>query len=312
MPFIDWVYRKNFLATFLTAPTHKIMLRARAMLEERLQTLQSTKADSRDFISRFLEAKEKNPDLLNERNMMGFVGSNLQAGSDTTAIVLRTVCYHVMKNPAVLARMRKEIDALGIPHPIPFQDAFNNLPYVAAVISESIRIHPPFALQLERFVPASGFELPDGTVLPAGTKVGMMGHTWHLNEEIYGKDADRFNPDRWLPQPEEDEEESRQRINLMKSSDMSFGHGPRRCIGVHVAELQIYKLVPALVDLLDVSAVPVSATNDANVWQMELVNPDRPWSVEQKFFSIQSDMDVRIKRREPAFSSSQWLQSAAS
>lgn len=258
MPLIDWLYRKNPIMAFLsTARTHKIMLRARSMLEERLATTSYFDSESqRDFISRFLEAKEKHPESLNDRNMLGFVGSNLQAGSDTTAIALRSILYYTLKTPGVLAKIRQELDSNpDLVHPIPFQQAFNDLPYTSAVIQESLRIHPPFALLLERCVPASGLTLSNGTVLPEGTKVGMFGYSMHLNQEIYGADAEEFNPSRWLQGDGEDDEEYKLRLRGMKTLEMTFGIGQRKCAGVHVAELQIWKVVPALFGLLDVSFV---------------------------------------------------------
>jgi cytochrome P450 len=251
MPLIDWLWRKNALMTFFSAPTHKIMVRARAMLAERLA--KSDSSNQRDFISRFLEAKEKHPETLNDRNMLGFVGSNLQAGSDTTAIALRTIMYHIMKEPAIAARMREELDTAGVEHFIPFQQVFNDFPYVSAVIKEALRIHPPFALLLERSVPASGLTLPDGTFLPQHTKVGMFGYTMHFDKEVFGEDAESFNPERWLQRAGESSDQFQSRLWLMKSLDLTFGHGQRKCVGVHVAELQIYKVVPVLVGLLDVS-----------------------------------------------------------
>lgn len=59
--------------------------------------------------------------------------------------------------------------------------------------------HPPFALQLERAVPQGGFELPNGIFLHEGTKMGIFGYTMHLDEDVYGEDAESFNPNRWLP-----------------------------------------------------------------------------------------------------------------
>ena len=253
MPIIEWICRKNPLVLLFSAPTHKIMVRARQMLKDRMDRPDESDDTHRDFIYRFLEAKEKHPETLGDRNMLGFVGSNLQAGSDTTAIALRTVLYYTLKNPTILTRMREELDSPNVTHPISFQQAFNELPYVGAVIQEALRIHPPFALLLERFVPVGGLELPDGTFLPEHTKVGMFGYTMHLDKEIYGEDAETFNPDRWLPQKGEDESKFKERLRVMKSFDMSFGIGQRRCAGVHVAELQIYKLIPAMIDLLDVS-----------------------------------------------------------
>lgn len=260
MPLIDWLWRKNSLMTYFSSPTHKIMVRAKSMLAERLQTRDRAGSPQRDFINRFLEAKEKHPDTLNDRNMLGFVGSNLQAGSDTTAIALRTIVYYLLKNPSMQTKLRIELDAPSVSHPVSFKQAFNDLPYLGAVIQEALRIHPPFALLLERAVPASGLALPNGVYLPEGTKVGMFGYTMHLDTEVFGEDAEAFNPDRWLRKMDEDDQSYKDRLRRMKSLDMTFGHGQRQCVGVHVAEMQIYKLVPALFQLLDVS-FPTSVLN---------------------------------------------------
>lgn len=243
------------------------------MLAERLESKDEANAPPRDFIARFLEAKEKDPDLLNDRNMLGFVGSNLQAGSDTTAIVLRTVMYYVLKDAAILRKLRAELDDPSITYPISFQQAFNNLPYLDAVIQEALRIHPAVALLLERAVPASGLALPNGVFLEPGTKVGMSGFTMHLDKEIFGDDAEVFNPDRWLRGANEDKDDFKERVRLMKSLDMTFGRGQRQCIGKHVAEMQIYKLVPGLIRLFDVSldSKPLSSGLIRNV--------DNRWSL---------------------------------
>lgn len=118
MPLVDWIWRKNPLMTHFSSPTHKIMMRARSMLAERMETKEGTKSSRRDFINRFLVAKKKHPDTLNDRNMLGFVRSNLQAGSDTTAIALRTIMYYLLNNPPLQSKLRTELDVPGIPRPI--------------------------------------------------------------------------------------------------------------------------------------------------------------------------------------------------
>lgn len=86
----------------------------------------------------------------------------------------------------------------------------------------------------------------------------------HLDKEVFGEDAEMFNPDRWLRKPDEDDDEFKARIRRMKSLDMTFGHGQRKCVGVHVAEMQIYKLVPALVRLLDVRPIKITVPYELN------------------------------------------------
>lgn len=255
MPALDYWLRKNPVMTHIATPTHKIMVRARQILQERVSsTWEKPSATRRDFVSRFLEAKENHPEMLNDRNMMGFIGSNLQAGSDTTAIALRTVLYHTMKDKQILIRCRKELDDAKVTYPVDFQQAFSALPYTDAIIKEALRFHPPFAMLLERFVPPEGLELPDGRKLPGGTIVGTFGYTMHRDKEIFGQDADDFNPDRWLQGPAESDEEFKARTKAMKALDMSFGHGSRICLGKHIAELQIYKVIPTLLGIMDVSS----------------------------------------------------------
>lgn len=263
MPWMDYVLRKNPVLSRLRAPTHKIMIRAKAMLDYRLSHPGKEAEGRTDFISRFVEAKNKHPETLTDRNMLGFVGSNLQAGSDTTAIALRTIVYYAVKTPGIIDTLRKEIDKSEVQHPIPFQHAFNNMAYVDAVIREALRIHPPFAMLLERVVPHGGLELPDGRKLPEGTKVGAFGYTIHRDPEIFGADVDSFNPDRWLQHLGESDDDFGARVKAMKALDLSFGIGSRACLGRHVAELQMYKLVPAVFGLLEVSvAIPNLAADD--------------------------------------------------
>ena len=52
-------------------------------------------------------------------------------------------------------------------------------------------------MPLERIVPEGGAQLC-GSFIPEGTVVGI--HAWviHRDEDIYGRDASEFRPERWL------------------------------------------------------------------------------------------------------------------
>jgi len=230
--------------------------------------------------------------------MLGFGGSNLQAGSGTTAVALRTIMHQIMKDPVVVFRTREELEAPGLKHFMPFREAFNDFLYVKAVIQEALRIHPPFALLFERSLPASELSVSDETLLPMDTKVGIFGYTMHLDKEVFGEDTDTFKPDRWLQQFEEDDGQCQARLRRMRSLYMASGQGQKDCIGVHVAELQIYELTPALVGLLDVCMrIVVTSQPTSRSPQSELVDPENKWRVQQRFFSLQSNMGVRIRWR---------------
>lgn len=68
------------------------------------------------------------------------------------------------------------------------------LPYLDAVIMESLRYHPTNANPFLRTVSAEGLQLPEGRKLPPGTVVGMSGTDVHRNQKIFGEDAHDLKP----------------------------------------------------------------------------------------------------------------------
>ncbi|KAF5264218.1 hypothetical protein FOXYS1_5004 [Fusarium oxysporum] len=122
------------------------------------------------------------------------IGSNIAAGSDTTAITLSAAFYYIYRNPEVLAKLRSEIDQRS--DPVTFEQS-QTMPYLQAVINETLRIHPAVGYALRREVPAGGTVLA-GRQFPGGTHVGVSGWVLHQNESVSGPDAGLFRPERWL------------------------------------------------------------------------------------------------------------------
>lgn len=134
------------------------------------------------------------------RALRAWTSSNIIAGSDTTAIFLRTMFHQLLTHPESLARLRAELDAAAARGALSETTTWKEsqaLPYLSACFKEAGRVHPPFGLHLERVVPAGGLEVC-GTALPAGTIVGMNAWVVHRDEEIFGSDADTWRPERWL------------------------------------------------------------------------------------------------------------------
>lgn len=158
-------------------------------------------SERQDFLDMFLQAKEEYPGLVNDRQVTSYSVTNIFAGSDTTAISLRSVFYHLLKNPPTLHKVVEEIDNAVdgrdcLQEPISFAES-NKLPYLQAVLKEAMRVHPAVGLLLERLVPSGGCKIA-GTWLPEGTTVGIDPWVLHRNKEVYGEDADVFRPERWL------------------------------------------------------------------------------------------------------------------
>lgn len=154
--------------------------------------------------------------------------NNLMAGRDTTASMLSNTWFELSKHSEVWSRLRKEIDLLnGIP---PTYAQLQNMPYLRAIFYESMRLYPQ--------LPENGRIALEDTVLPLGGghngkspvfvpkgKVVMWGtYVLHRRDDIFGKNVNEFDPDRWL---------DTKKGNAVKPGwgYLAFGGGPRVCMG---------------------------------------------------------------------------------
>lgn len=98
------------------------------------------------------------------------------AGSDTTAVALTSIFYHLHKHPDKLKILLEEIDSAfqngQLSSPVRFADG-RKLPYLRAVVMESMRVHASLGTGLPREVPKEGAELL-GEFVPGGVEVTMV------------------------------------------------------------------------------------------------------------------------------------------
>src|SRR5690606_31045238 len=62
------------------------------------------------------------------------------AGSDTTASVLRMLIRNVFSKPEIMAKLYAELSAAPLSRPVPTHDELVKLPYLQAVLLESLRL----------------------------------------------------------------------------------------------------------------------------------------------------------------------------
>lgn len=137
------------------------------------------------------------------RAVTAWTFSNIIAGSDSTAVVMRTLWYNLLSHPETLQHLYNElIQTDGISRPYPSWNQIANLPYLDACVNEAIRLHPPFCLPFERVVPAEGMTI-NGHVLPGNTVVGLNPWVINRHRSTFGDDANEWRPGRWLKSREE-------------------------------------------------------------------------------------------------------------
>ncbi|KAL9108702.1 MAG: hypothetical protein Q9227_006498 [Pyrenula ochraceoflavens] len=120
------------------------------------------------------------------------------AGTDTTANALAVGTFNILSSPKIYDRLYKELKEAQQAHGDDFLTTavLQNLPYLNAVIKESLRLSYGAPGRLPRIVPASGHEVA-GYHLPAGTYVSHSAYVYHNDEEIF-PDNNTFEPERWL------------------------------------------------------------------------------------------------------------------
>lgn len=154
---------------------------------------------TQDFVEKLILARDKDPEKITDYHLFIMGQSNVTAGSDTTAISLSSIMWHLMQNPEVLQKLRAEIDEFTLQgrcsDNVTFKES-QEMPYLQAVMKEALRVHSATGLPMWRVVPEGGAEI-SARFFPAGTVVGV--NTWvaHYDEQLF-PDARAFQPERWL------------------------------------------------------------------------------------------------------------------
>ncbi|GMR46086.1 hypothetical protein PMAYCL1PPCAC_16281 [Pristionchus mayeri] len=149
----------------------------------------------------------------------------LLAGYDTTSNALSYTTWMLSRNPEVMKRCQEEIDEVCTDSSISYEDC-QNLRYLDAVCRETLRFFPLAARAVARTcmkdTTVGGYEIDKDTIVMADT------FAVHFNKDLWGEDVDEFKPERWL--------ESDRRVAAINF--LTFGAGPRLCVGMRLATLE--------------------------------------------------------------------------
>ena len=149
-------------------------------------------SDHRDMLGRFVEINKAKPLEFDEAALISMTASNIAAGSDTTAISLRSMIYYLLKNPGCLSKLVTEIDAVTATEGtsrrtvVTYEQA-NRMPYLQAVMNEALRIHSIVGHSMQRVVPSDGIQIAE-YYIPSGVCVLLHSHSHshlHLPPSIF-------------------------------------------------------------------------------------------------------------------------------
>ena len=282
MPWLDFLLERNPVKRVGPPSFAPVVNFALNRVAERRSGKDNHDASSTsDMLDRFLDEQAADPELIKDDVLLAYLLINVVAGADTVAAELRSIVYHLCKSPEAMHKLIEELDGANLSTPVSWAKC-QKLPYLCACVSEGFRILPGVGLPMERVVGPSGLVLSDGqTFLHPGTIVGMNPYVVHRDQAIYGADAHRFRPERWLIADGEPEKAYRDRLDRMKATDLTFGAGKRACTGRNLGLLECHKIIASLVRTFDI----------------ELANLQGEWKTHNAWLVRQSNMNVRLRRR---------------
>ena len=127
-------------------------------------------SDHQDILGKLLDVQRQKPNEMNNLSVLSMATSNIFAGSDTTAISMRSVIYYLLKNPKYQQRLVQELDAFKeigkLNEPVTLEQT-RQMPYLQACLYEGLRCHPAVGMSLPRVTPPGGIEI-DGRFVPQG------------------------------------------------------------------------------------------------------------------------------------------------
>ncbi|KAF2403936.1 cytochrome P450 [Trichodelitschia bisporula] len=164
-------------------------------------------------------------------------GNNiLAAGFETTGNMLSHMMYGVLSQPAVHARLCKELEnAIPDPESMPNSQVLEKLPYLNAVVKETLRQGVGAFGRLSRVNRSSAVRYGDW-LIPSGCAYGMS-PLYVLWDETLFPDPGKFDPERWLGAD----------AKRLEHYLVSFGRGPRLCVGMNLANAELYVVGAAVV-----------------------------------------------------------------
>jgi hypothetical protein len=152
---------------------------------------------------------------------------HLLAGIDTTADSLMFLIWAVSRpqNAHIQRHLIDELHSLPaevFEQGVPGLHVVDSLPYLNAVIRETLRLYNPLPASEPRSIGMD--RVIDGFQIPAGTVVNISPYSLHRNADVF-EDPLRFHPERWLSS-------SPDKLAEMNRWFWAFSSGGRMCIGL--------------------------------------------------------------------------------
>ncbi|XP_022856110.1 cytochrome P450 78A7-like [Olea europaea var. sylvestris] len=195
LPWISYFYDPFRIVSRCEELVPRVRKLVKGIIEEHTVKNQSENPSyTDDFVDVLLnlEGEEK----LNEDEMIAVLWEMIFRGTDTTALLTEWVMAELVLHPDVQRKLQEELDGVVGDRNITDADTAK-LPFLQAVIKETLRLHPPGPLLSWARLSTADVHLSNGMVVPANTTA--MVNMWSISHdsEVW-KDPLEFRPERFV------------------------------------------------------------------------------------------------------------------
>ncbi|KAJ8713132.1 hypothetical protein PYW08_008436 [Mythimna loreyi] len=150
------------------------------------------------------------------------------AGYETSATTLSYTMFELAKHPEAQERLLAEVDEYLRRHDNVLKyECVAETPYMQACIDEALRLIPVLGVITREVI--EDYTFPSGLKLEKGVRVHLPVYHLHHNPEFF-PEPEQYRPERFLPENKQD---------IKPYTYMPFGEGPRICIGMRFARMQM-------------------------------------------------------------------------
>ena len=187
-----------------------------------------------DLLGILLEARHQDTgEPLSEKELTEEVLGMIIGGHETSSSALAWIWYELNRHPDVREKLNEELEAV-VGDDVLTEDHVSDLKYTRMVIDECLRLHPPFWFENRNAI--DDVEL-GGVTIPKGSIVLFSRHALHRHPQFWNE------PERLLPERQNPDSPENTRSTF---AQVPFGGGPRICIGINFAMMELVTIVATL------------------------------------------------------------------
>ncbi|KAF8404509.1 hypothetical protein HHK36_009394 [Tetracentron sinense] len=238
LPWLNYFYDPFSINKRCSDLVPRVRKLVRGIIEEHRLSESGKLSDNADFVDVLLSLDDE--EKLEEDDMVAVLWMIFR-GTDTTALLTEWVMAEMVLNQDVQAKLQNELD-LAVGNRSVTDADVANLPYLQAVVKETLRVHPPGPLLSWARLSTSDVQLSNGMLIPANTTA--MVNMWAIthDSEVWEEPLE-FKPERFL--------ESAGGANVdVRGNDLRlapFGAGRRVCPGKNLGMVTVSLWVAKLV-----------------------------------------------------------------